>query len=66
VELTVAWPLLLSTSTGLTLRLAGKVIRVEQNHSAVAIVRYEFRTRAIPKEIGRETQRTESVGTGST
>lgn len=64
VELTVAWPLLLSTSTGLTLRLAGKVVRVEQNHSAVAITRYEFRTRAIPKDIGRETL-TERAGTGS-
>jgi len=66
VELTIAWPLLLGTSTGLTLWLAGKVIRVEQNRSAVAIVRYEFRTRAVPKDIGRETQGTERIGTGST
>jgi hypothetical protein len=66
VELTIAWPLLLGTSTGLTLWLAGKVIRVEQNRSAVAIVRYEFRTRAVPKDIRRETEGTERVGTGST
>jgi hypothetical protein len=56
VELAIAWPVLLDTSTGLTLWLVGKVVRVEQNRSALAIVRYEFRTRAVPKDIRRETQ----------
>jgi hypothetical protein len=54
LELAIAWPASLSKSVGLTLWLTGKVVRTEQNRSAVAIARYAFRTRALPKCIRRD------------
>jgi hypothetical protein len=54
LELSIAWPLSLGKSVGLTLWLTGKVVRTEQNRSAVAIARYAFRTRALPKNIRRD------------
>jgi c-di-GMP-binding flagellar brake protein YcgR len=54
LELAIAWPASLSKSVGLTLWLTGKVVRAERNRLAVAIARYAFRTRALPKNISRE------------
>jgi hypothetical protein len=54
LELAISWPASLSESVGLTLWLTGKVVRAEKNRSAVAIARYAFRTRALPKNIACE------------
>jgi hypothetical protein len=46
VQLSIDWPALLNERCGLRLMVEGKVLRSNENGSAVAILRYEYRTRS--------------------
>jgi hypothetical protein len=45
VELTVSWPAPLNDTVPLKLVAVGRVVRAEQTQAAIAIRKYEFRTR---------------------
>lgn len=45
IELQIAWPAKLDQHVALTLYIGGLTMRSEGNYTAVAILRYEFRTR---------------------
>jgi hypothetical protein len=45
VELTVSWPALLNEVTPLKLVAVGRVVRSEEKQAAIAIEKYEFKTR---------------------
>ena len=47
IRLSIAWPPPSGDAVGLTLRVSGRTIRVQENCIAVRIERYEFRTRAL-------------------
>ncbi len=47
-DLSIAWPASLSKSVGLTLRVRGRIVRVEENLIALTMTHYEFRTRSLP------------------
>ncbi len=47
-DLSIAWPATLSKSVGLTLRVRGRIVRVEHNRIALTMTHYEFRTRSLP------------------
>jgi hypothetical protein len=44
VELAIAWPVLLRNETSMQLIVSGRIVRVGQNGTAVAMVQHEFRT----------------------
>jgi hypothetical protein len=46
VQLSVDWPARLNERCGLRLRIDGKVLRSHQDGTAIAILRYEYRTRS--------------------
>ena len=45
IELEIAWPVKLDQHVALTLHVCGRILRSEGRHTAVAILRYHFRTR---------------------
>ena len=45
VELSVNWPVALSPTCGLRLKLSGEIVRVGDAHAALQTCRYEFVTR---------------------
>jgi hypothetical protein len=47
IRLSIAWPAQLGDAVGLTLRVSGRTIRVQENCTAVKTQRYDFRTRAL-------------------
>jgi hypothetical protein len=46
IEIVIAWPAKLDDGACLNLHVRGRTLRSYGNHTAVAIIRYEFRTRA--------------------
>ena len=54
IELRIAWPVKLDQHVPLTLHVSGRTMRSEGNYTAIAILRYEFRTRrkALPVGFG--------------
>lgn len=49
IELSIDWPVALENRTPLQLVIVGVVVRAGRDHAAVAIDRYEFRTRSREK-----------------
>ena len=49
VELSVDWPAELNENCGLKLVAQGKIIRASDEHAAITIDKYDFRTRATAK-----------------
>jgi hypothetical protein len=47
VTLSIAWPVSLSKSVGLTLRVSGHIIHARRKIAALAMTRYEFHTRSL-------------------
>jgi hypothetical protein len=44
LELSISWPVLLNQTCALKLVASGRVVRSEQNRTAISLDRYEFRT----------------------
>jgi hypothetical protein len=47
VSLSIAWPVSLSKSVGLTLRVSGRILHARRKVAALAMTRYEFHTRSL-------------------
>ena len=49
IELSVSWPVKLEGTCPLNLVVSGRIVRAESKRAAVAIERYDFRTRRTPR-----------------
>ena len=50
-DLCISWPVSLSELAGLTLRVAGPVVRMAGNRAELKIIHYEFHTRGLSTHI---------------
>jgi hypothetical protein len=48
VELAISWPVLLRNVAPMQLIVSGRIVRVSQNLTAVAMTQHEFRTAGVP------------------
>jgi hypothetical protein len=63
-DLYIEWPVSLSKSVGLTLRIVGRIAWANRNRFAMVLKSWEFRTRAVPVASGRGAAAEENLKAG--